>query len=131
MREALELNRRSGFPAYAGYLRAYDGWIARLAGDLNDTADGSAREAVEATSAVDHPWWHSFAAGLLAATLVETGDAAEAEAVARAGLAARRGTARPAAAAVRRRAGRPDRRARRRGPTRSALTWTARPAGPG
>ena len=92
--QALDLNARSGFPAYAGYLRAYEGWLARLAGDL-DRARHLGRRAVEATSAVDHPWWHSWAAGLLAATLVETGDRAEAETVARAGLAARSGTARP------------------------------------
>lgn len=92
--QALDLNRRSGFPAYAGYLRAHQGWLARLAGDL-DAAARLGRHAVEESSAVDHPWWHSWAAGLLAATLVETGEREEAEAVARSGLAARRGTARP------------------------------------
>ena len=94
LHDALDLNRRSGFPAYAGYLQAYDGWLARLAGDLDD-ARRLGRRSVEATSAVDHPWWHSWAAGLLAATLVETGETAEAESVARAGLAALSGTARP------------------------------------
>jgi DNA-binding SARP family transcriptional activator/tetratricopeptide (TPR) repeat protein len=94
MADALDLNRRSGFPAYAGWLHAYEAWLARLAGDL-DRARTVGRRAVEQTSAVDHPWWHSWAAGLLAATLVETGDRAEAQAVARAGLAARSGTARP------------------------------------
>jgi DNA-binding SARP family transcriptional activator/tetratricopeptide (TPR) repeat protein len=94
MADALDLNRRSGFPAYAGWLHAYEAWLARLAGDL-DRARTIGRRAVEQTSAVDHPWWHSWAAGLLAATLVETGDRAEAQAVARAGLAARSGTARP------------------------------------
>ena len=59
------------------------------------TPPGSAGEAVEDSSAVDHPWWHSWAAGLLAATLVRTHELDEAETVARAGLAARRGTARP------------------------------------
>ncbi len=85
--EALELNRLSGFPAYAGYLQAHDGWFARLAGDL-DTARRVGRQAVEASSPVAHPWWYAIAAGLLAATLIETGDHAEAEAVARRGLAA-------------------------------------------
>ena len=33
--EAIELNRLSGFPAYAGYLAAHDGWYARLSGDLD------------------------------------------------------------------------------------------------
>ncbi|WP_374455257.1 AAA family ATPase [Nocardioides sp.] len=94
LREALDLNRRSGFPAYAGYLQAYDGWLARFAGDL-DEASRLGRLSVEATSAVDHPWWHAWAAGLLAATLVETGEVAEAESVARAGLAASTGGARP------------------------------------
>ncbi len=94
LHEARDLNVRSGFPAYAGYLLAYEGWLARLAGD-SDEARTLGRRAVEATSAVDHPWWHSWAAGLLAATLVETGDDAEAQTVARAGLAALRGTSRP------------------------------------
>ena len=42
--EAIELNRLSGYPAYAGYLRAHDGWYARLAGDL-DTARRIGRDA--------------------------------------------------------------------------------------
>ena len=84
--EAIELNRLSGYPAYAGYLAAHDGWYARLSGDL-DAARRIGRDAVEATSPVNHPWWYAIAAGLLAATLIETGDRAEAEAVARRGLA--------------------------------------------
>jgi hypothetical protein len=84
--EAMELNRLSGYPAYASYLQAHDGWFARLAGDL-ETARRVGREAVEASSPIDHPWWYAIAAGLLAATLLETGDHAEAEAVARRGLA--------------------------------------------
>lgn len=94
LHEARALNVRSGFPAYAGHLRAYEGWLARLAGDLDDARRLGTR-AVEETSAVDHPWWHSWAAGLLAATLVEAGDELAAERVARAGMTARRGTARP------------------------------------
>ena len=84
--EAIELNRLSGYPAYAGYLAAHDGWYARLSGDL-EAARRIGREAVEATSPVNHPWWYAIAAGLLAATLVETDDLAEAEALARRGLA--------------------------------------------
>ena len=41
--EALELNRLSGYPAYAGYLHAHDGWFARLAGDLDDRTPGRPR----------------------------------------------------------------------------------------
>ena len=84
--EALELNRLSGYRAYAGYLLAHDGWFARLSGDL-DTARRVGREAVAASSPTRHPWWYATASGLLAATLIETGDRAEAEAVARRGLA--------------------------------------------
>jgi DNA-binding SARP family transcriptional activator/tetratricopeptide (TPR) repeat protein len=92
--EARDLNARSGFPAYAGYLRAYEGWLARLAGRLDQAQELGSR-AVQETSAVDHPWWHSWAAGLLAATLVDAGDGPGAERIARAGMTARRGTARP------------------------------------
>ncbi len=92
--EALDMNRRSGFPAYAGWLTAYESWLLRLEGDL-DEARRRGRAAVAASSAVDHPWWHAWAAGLVAATLIETGDHGEATAVARSGLAGRSGTARP------------------------------------
>ena len=53
---------------------------------------GSAARPLEASSPIDHPWWYAIAAGLLAATLIETGDHAEAEAdrPARAGRPARR-----------------------------------------
>jgi hypothetical protein len=71
--EALELNRLSGYPAYAGYLRAHDGWYARLAGDL-DTARDVGRRAVDDSSLVDHPWWYAVAAGLMATTLVASGE---------------------------------------------------------
>ncbi|WP_141012841.1 ATP-binding protein [Nocardioides sambongensis] len=84
--EAAQINRRSGYGAYAGYLRAYDAWFARLAGDP-DAARRVGREALAATSPALHPWWHATAAGLLAATLLETGDREEAESIARSGLA--------------------------------------------
>ena len=128
--DALDLNRRSGFPAYAGYLQAYDGWFARLAGDLDD-ARRLGRRSVEATSAVDHPWWHSWAAGLLAATLVETGETAEAESVARAGLAALSGTARPGRLLCAAAAGRGHGGADPGATEALSPRWTARPAGRG
>ena len=84
--EALEHNARSGFAAYAAYMRAHDGWFARLAGDL-DAAREIGREAVAASSPVEHPWWSATAAGILATTLVEVGAPAEAEEVARRALA--------------------------------------------
>jgi tetratricopeptide (TPR) repeat protein len=85
--EALRINRRSGYPAYSGFFEAHQGWFDRLAGDL-DGALVHGRRAVELTSSADHPWWYAAACGLLAATLVEAGEPADAEATARRGLAA-------------------------------------------
>ncbi len=87
VRAALEINRDSGYRAYAGFYEAHQGWFDRLAGDLGG-ALAQGRRAVERTSPVDHPWWYATAAGLLAATLVEAGRPDEAEEVARRGLAA-------------------------------------------
>ncbi len=83
--EALEINGRSGFTAYAGYFRAHLGWYERLTGDL-DSALALGRAAVAETSPVDHPWWFATTAGLLAGTLIETGDRTEAAALALHGL---------------------------------------------
>ncbi len=85
--EALEVNQRSGFSAYAGYFRAHLGWFERLTGDL-DTAESLGRAAVAETSPVDHPWWYAAASGLLAGTLLEAGAVAEAGDLAAQGLAA-------------------------------------------
>lgn len=85
--EALELNERSGFPAYAAYLHAHDGWFARLAGDLDD-AVRVGREALTASSSAEHPWWTATAAGLLAASLADNGEHDEAVRVARRALVA-------------------------------------------
>ena len=84
--EALDLNQRIGYPAYTGYLRAHDGWFARLSGDL-DAARLVGRRSLEEAASVSHPWWTPVAAGFLAATLVESGDPVAAEDVARRGLA--------------------------------------------
>ena len=97
------------------------------------TARRVGREAVEASSPIDHPWWYAIAAGLLAATLIETGDAAEAEAVAAARAGDRRGGdgRRPAALPGGTRG--PDRRpgADGRGAPGRSTPSSARPARPG
>lgn len=82
--DALEANRRSGYPAYASFFRAHGARFARLGGDLA-TAVKEGREAMAAASGVDHPWWLAAASGLLAGTLLEAGRSAEAEEVARLG----------------------------------------------
>ncbi|MEP7089404.1 MAG: hypothetical protein ABI776_04785, partial [Nocardioidaceae bacterium] len=84
--EALRINLRSGYPAYSGFFEAHQGWFDRLAGDL-DSALLHGRRAVELTSSADHPWWYAAACGLLAATLVASGQPVEAAATARRGLA--------------------------------------------
>ena len=85
MREALDINARSGFTAYAGYFHAHLGWFERLSGDL-DAALSHGRRGVAATSPVEHPWWYATAAGLLASTLVDLGATDEAAELARRGL---------------------------------------------
>ncbi len=85
VREALEINARSGFTAYAGYFHAHLGWFERLSGDL-DAALSHGRRGVAATSPVEHPWWYATAAGLLSSTLVELGDTDEAAELAARGL---------------------------------------------
>ena len=84
--EAVKLNRRSGYPAYAGYFTAHLGWFDRLAGDL-DGALRHGRGALALTSPVDHPWWYATAAGFLSSTLLELGRARDAAVIARQGLA--------------------------------------------
>lgn len=81
------VNAKSGYSAFAGYMQAFDAWFARLAGDL-DEARRIGGQAVTLTSRSNHPWWYATAAGLLAATLLDTGDHAEALAMARRGVAA-------------------------------------------
>ena len=61
------------------------------------TARRVGREAVEASSPIDHPWWYAIAAGLLAATLIETGDARRGRGRRPARAGDRRGRRRPAA----------------------------------
>lgn len=87
VRDALEVNRRSGFTAYGGYFRAHLGWFERLAGDPG-AAVALGRQAVAETSPVDHPWWYAAATGLLAGTLVGLGEREEAVELSRRGLAA-------------------------------------------
>jgi hypothetical protein len=86
VKEAVGVNRQSGYAAYTGYFTAHLGWFERLDGNL-DAALRQGRRALAQTSPVDHPWWFAAAAGLLAATLVDLGRTREAADVARSGLA--------------------------------------------
>ena len=83
--EALEVNRTTGYGAYAGFFRAQRGWLARLAGDLDDAVDDG-RRSVADTSPADHPWWYATAVGTYATTLLEVGLRDEAAELCVAGL---------------------------------------------
>jgi hypothetical protein len=84
---ALELNRATGYDAYAGYFLAQRAWLARLSGDL-DTALDNGRAAVANASPKAHPWWYAASAGIHATTLLELGRRDDAASLAGAGLAA-------------------------------------------
>ena len=83
--EALEVNRATGYDAYAGFFRAQRGWLARLSGDLGAAMDDGRRSVAE-TSPADHPWWYATAAGTYASTLLDVGRRDEAAELCVAGL---------------------------------------------
>lgn len=85
--EALELNRETGYGAYAGFFRAQRGWLARLAGDLDSALDDGRRSVLE-TSPTDHPWWYATAVGTYASTLLDLARPDEAAELCVAGLSA-------------------------------------------
>ena len=70
---ALEVNRRSGFAAYAAWHLAHLGWLARLTGDYDRALD-LGRRAVEHSADAPHRWAAAVAGALLGTTLLETGD---------------------------------------------------------
>ncbi|MDQ6873932.1 MAG: AAA family ATPase [Actinomycetota bacterium] len=80
---ALAVNRRSGHVAYERWLTAHLGWVARLQGRYDD-AVGHGRRAISADGERGHVWYMATAAAMLATTLLELGDAAEAMRVLRA-----------------------------------------------
>jgi tetratricopeptide (TPR) repeat protein len=85
--EALEVNRATGYDAYAGFFRAQRGWLARLAGDLDAALDDGRRSVADTSPAV-HPWWYATAVGTYASTLLELGRPDEAAELCAAGLRA-------------------------------------------
>jgi ATP/maltotriose-dependent transcriptional regulator MalT len=84
---ALELNRETGYTAYAGFFLAQRSWLARLSGDLSLSLEDG-RRAVSATSALEHPWWYAAASGAHASALLDAGRPGEAAEVAAEGLRA-------------------------------------------
>ncbi|GEL17770.1 ATP-binding protein [Pseudonocardia asaccharolytica] len=78
--EAMEINERSGFRVHRAWLVAHQGWIARLRGRL-DEAVALGHDAVGLAAAAGHDWWRSTANALLATTLLERGEVADAVAL--------------------------------------------------
>lgn len=76
---AREVNRRSGYGAYAGWFVGNLGWVHQLRGAYRP-AIGYGRQAYALTSDANHPWWRVAACAQLAGSLLAAG--AEAEAVA-------------------------------------------------
>ena len=87
MRAAIEINRRSGFLAYGVWFEAHLGWLLRLAGRHDESLDAG-RRAVATRVGGRHPWFRSTACLLLAGTLREVGEGAEAADLLAEGLAA-------------------------------------------
>ncbi len=86
IRDAIEINSQTGFPAYEGFFMAHRGWVARLDDDLSGAlADG--KLVVEKTGGTRHPWWYPTAAGYYAGSLLAAGRPDEAAEVAADGAA--------------------------------------------
>jgi tetratricopeptide (TPR) repeat protein len=75
--EAIEINRRSGWPHWAASYFAYLGWLARLRG-RDDQAVSLGRRALHLCQANDHPWVGALVCAELGTTLVAAGNRAEA-----------------------------------------------------
>ena len=74
---AIQINRRSGYPHWAASYVAHQGWLARLRG-RDGEAVSLGRRAVRLSEANDHPWGGALACATLGATLLASGNRAEA-----------------------------------------------------
>lgn len=74
---ALEVNRRSGYGAYAGWFVGNLGWVHQLRG-AHPQAIRYGRQAYALTSDTNHPWWRVAACAQLAGSLLAAGADAEA-----------------------------------------------------
>ncbi|MGE0296867.1 ATP-binding protein [Pseudonocardia sp.] len=74
---SVEINRRNGMRAQEAWLVAHRGWVERLRGRLGTAVDHG-RRAVTIGRAAPHGWWAPTANALLATTLLELDETAEA-----------------------------------------------------
>jgi DNA-binding SARP family transcriptional activator len=83
MAEAVRINTRSGYAGYHAWFEAHRGWLARMAGRLDDALEIGRR-----TTAMDsHAWIAAAVLALYGTTLLAAGRAAEAVPVLHRGLA--------------------------------------------
>jgi DNA-binding SARP family transcriptional activator/tetratricopeptide (TPR) repeat protein len=75
--QALDVNRRSGFPVFASWHVAHLGWLARLQGDYH-TARALGQQAVALDEQMRHAWGGAMSASILGTTMLETGATADA-----------------------------------------------------
>ncbi len=74
---AIEINRRSGYPHWAGSYVAHLAWLARLRG-RDSEAVSLGRHALRLSEANGHPWGGALACAALGAALLADGSRAEA-----------------------------------------------------
>ena len=74
---AIEINRRSGYPHWAGSYVAHLAWLARLRG-RDSEAVSLGRHALRLSQANGHPWGGALACAALGAALLADGSRAEA-----------------------------------------------------
>ncbi len=77
MESAIEVNRRSGYPHWAGTYISYLGWLARLRG-RDDQAVSLGRRALDLYQQNDHPWGSAFGCAMLGRALLIAGSHPEA-----------------------------------------------------
>jgi DNA-binding SARP family transcriptional activator/tetratricopeptide (TPR) repeat protein/energy-coupling factor transporter ATP-binding protein EcfA2 len=70
---AIEINRRSGFSAYAAWHLAHLGWLARLTGQYDEAIE-LGRRALAHSNSAQHIWCAVAAGAQLGTTLLEVGD---------------------------------------------------------
>ena len=70
---ALEANRRGGYPHCAVWYTAHLGWLARLRG-RDDEATALGRRSLAMAEQLEHTWWKSAACAMLGTSLLQSGD---------------------------------------------------------
>jgi len=87
MQSAIEVNKAAGYPQYAAWYVAHQGWLARLRGRTEE-AITLGRQAVRLTEQHEVTWWRATSCAMLGDTVLRSGDRPAAIALYERGLAA-------------------------------------------